>query len=62
MLAKNLRAQPGVRFPALSLTIIASNRASTGCSYREACFIARWRPIAGSRLYELQDQLAKGWR
>ena len=31
---KNLRAPRGVRLPAASLTSIASNRASTGCSYR----------------------------
>ncbi|PTR20617.1 hypothetical protein C8K63_11660 [Pseudomonas sp. GV085] len=34
LLAKNLRAPRGVRLPASSLTSIASNRASTGCSYR----------------------------
>ncbi|PNB72158.1 hypothetical protein C1X64_21080 [Pseudomonas sp. GW456-E7] len=31
---KNLRAPRDVRLPAASLTSIASNRASTGCSYR----------------------------
>ncbi|CAI8712654.1 hypothetical protein EMIT0P218_110090 [Pseudomonas sp. IT-P218] len=34
LLAKNLRAARGVRILASSLTSIASNRASTGCSYR----------------------------
>jgi hypothetical protein len=37
MLAMNLKTPRGARLPALSLTTIASNRASTGCSYKVTC-------------------------